>query len=86
MATHNASSVTHAVTGAICIGTALKIEGSVATEVGKSNGKPNEMIVIEHPSGVIEINIEMENKDGKINVKKAGSIRTVRKIMEGKVF
>jgi hypothetical protein len=76
----------HAVTGAICIGTALKIKGSVASEVGISKGTPVEMIVIEHPSGVIEVNIDMEIKDGVINVKKAGTVRTVRKIMKGVVY
>ena len=76
----------HAVTGAICIGTALKIKGSVASEVGVTNGQDKEMIVIEHPSGVIEVNIELEKKGDVINVKKVGTVRTVRKIMEGKVF
>jgi hypothetical protein len=76
----------HAVTGAICIGTALKLKGSVAADVGVSNGKLSEMIVIEHPSGVIEVNIEMEMKEGKANVKKVGTVRTVRKIMAGVVF
>ncbi len=76
----------HAVTGAICIGTALKIKGSVAAEVGKSNGLPSEMIVVEHPAGVIEVNIEIEQKGETINVKKAGTVRTVRKIMSGSVF
>jgi 4-oxalomesaconate tautomerase len=76
----------HAVTGAICIGTALKIKGSVASEVGVTNGKPIEMIVIEHPAGVIEVNIDMEIKGDVINVRKAGTVRTVRKIMEGAVF
>jgi 4-oxalomesaconate tautomerase len=76
----------HAVTGAICIGTALKIKGSVAAEVGTTNGQPTEMIVIEHPAGVIEVNIEIEQKGESINVKKAGTIRTVRKIMTGTVF
>jgi 4-oxalomesaconate tautomerase len=77
---------THAVTGAICIGTALKIKGSVAAEVGNTNGKSAEMIVIEHPAGVIEVNIEIEQKGETINVKKAGTVRTVRKIMSGTVF
>lgn len=76
----------HAVTGAICIGTALKIKGSVASEVGTTNGQPTEMIVIEHPVGVIEVNIEIEKKGDTINVKKAGTVRTVRKIMTGTVF
>lgn len=76
----------HAVTGAICIGTALKIKGSVAADVGKTNGLPSEMIVVEHPAGVIEVNIEIEQKGETINVKKAGTVRTVRKIMTGTVF
>lgn len=76
----------HAVTGAICIGTALKIKGSVAADVGVTNGEPIEIINIEHPSGVIEIRLEMEYINGKTNVKKAGTIRTVRKIMAGAAF
>lgn len=76
----------HAVTGAICIATALKLKGSVAADVGKTNGQPNEMVIIEHPSGVIEIKVEMETKDGNISVKKVGTVRTVRKIMAGVVF
>jgi 4-oxalomesaconate tautomerase len=76
----------HAVTGAICIGTALKIKGSVAHEVGVTDGKDREMIIIEHPSGVIEVSIEIEKKGETINVKKVGTVRTVRKIMEGQVF
>jgi 4-oxalomesaconate tautomerase len=77
----------HAVTGAICIGTAIKTPGTVAAEIGVSNGQPRELITIEHPSGVIEVSIEMETlPDGKTNVKKVGTLRTVRKIMEGFVF
>lgn len=76
----------HAVTGAICIATAIKIEGTIASEIGVTNSKPTEMIIIEHPSGVIEVNIELETVNGQINVKKAGMVRTVRKIMSGEVF
>jgi len=73
----------HAVTGAICISTALKIKGTVASTVGISNGKSKEMILIEHPSGIIEINIETEGEGKNLKVNRAGSVRTVRKIMEG---
>lgn len=76
----------HAVTGAICIGAALKLKGTVASEVGKENGKPRELVIIEHPSGIIEVNIEMINKNGDWFLEKAGTIRTVRKIMDGYVF
>ena len=75
-----------AVTGSIAVGTALKIKGTVAAEVGKENGQKRELIIIEHPSGVIEANIEMIEKNGKLELEKAGTIRTVRKIMEGWVY
>lgn len=75
-----------AVTGSIAVGTALKVKGTVAAEVGRENGQNRELILIEHPSGVIEANIEMTLKNGQLELEKAGSIRTVRKIMEGYVF
>lgn len=75
-----------AVTGSIAVGTALKVKGTVAAEVGKENGQNRELIIIEHPSGVIEANIEMKQKENGLLLEKAGTIRTVRKIMEGYVF
>ncbi|QIP17658.1 4-oxalomesaconate tautomerase [Spirosoma aureum] len=76
----------HAVTGAICIGTALKIKGTVASEVGRENGKPTELVVIEHPAGVIEVNIELDRQGDQIQVRKVGTMRTARKLMQGYVF
>jgi 4-oxalomesaconate tautomerase len=75
-----------AVTGSIAVGTAIKVKGTVANEVGHENGQNRELVIIEHPSGVIEANIEMILKNGQLELEKAGSIRTVRKIMEGWVF
>ncbi len=77
-----------AVTGSIAVGTALKVRGTVAAEVGKENGQNRELVIIEHPSGVIEANIEMklDPKGVGLILEKAGTIRTVRKIMEGWVF
>jgi 2-methylaconitate cis-trans-isomerase PrpF len=76
----------HAVTGAICVGTALKLKGTVASEVGQENGKLNEIVLIEHPAGIIEVNIEMEKKGDMLLLKKAGTLRTARKIMDGYVY
>lgn len=76
----------HAVTGAICVGTAVKIKGTVANEVGKDNGQQKEIVVIEHPSGVIEVNIEIDQTGEKVQLKKVGTMRTARKIMEGYVY
>ncbi len=75
-----------AVTGSIAVGTALKVKGTVAAEVGQENGQSRELVIIEHPSGIIESNIEMKIKNGQLELEKAGSIRTVRKIMEGYVY
>jgi 4-oxalomesaconate tautomerase len=76
----------HAVTGAICVGTALKLPGTVAREVGQTNGQPTELIVVEHPSGVIEVQLETEANGALLRLKKAGTVRTVRKIMDGNVY
>ena len=76
----------HAVTGAICVGTAVKIKGTVANEVGKENGQQKEIVMIEHPAGVIEVNIEIDQTGEKVQLKKAGTMRTARKIMEGYVY
>jgi 4-oxalomesaconate tautomerase len=76
----------HAVTGAICVGTALKLKGTVANEVGKENGQLREFVIIEHIAGVIEVNIEMKKTETGLQLDKAGTLRTVRKIMEGYVY
>jgi 4-oxalomesaconate tautomerase len=76
----------HAVTGAICVGTALKLKGTVAAEVGKENNQLREFVIIEHIAGVIEVNIEMKNTESGLVLDKAGTLRTVRKIMEGFVY
>ncbi len=76
----------HAVTGAICVGAALKLKGTVANEVGKENGQLREFVIIEHPAGVIEVNIEMKTTENGLLLDKAGTLRTVRKIMEGYVY
>ena len=76
----------HAVTGAICIAAALKIKGTVVSEIGKENGQLKEIVIVEHPAGVIEINVEMENTSTGVQLKKAGTLRTARKIMEGYVY
>ncbi len=76
----------HAVTGAICVGAALKLKGTVASEVGKENGQNREFVIIKHPAGVIEVNIEMKTTENGLLLDKAGTLRTVRKIMEGYVY
>ena len=64
------------------------VSGSMSTEgkISVLNDAVSEMIIVEHPSGVIEVKLEMEQKGDSLSLKKAGTIRTVRKIMEGFAF
>lgn len=77
---------THAVSGAVCIGTACKAEGTVAGKVAKVNKENFEKIIIEHPSGVIPVEIEVSGEGNNFTVVKAGTLRTARKLMDGYVY
>ena len=41
---------------------------------------------IEHPAGAIEVDLEVEDKGGVRNVKRAALVRTARRIFEGSVL
>jgi len=77
---------THAVSGAVCIGTACKAKGTVAADLANVNGEAFEKIILEHPCGVIPVNIEIEGEGDNFMVKIAGTLRTARKIMDGYVY
>lgn len=69
----------HAVTGALCVAVATKISGSIAQEFAADGP----LVIIEHPSGQIEIELQM-GADGA--VARAGVMRTARRILEGQVI
>ena len=76
---------THAVSGAVCIATAAKCEGTVASQIAKVNSESTERIEIEHPSGKIPIEIEVTAQEN-FDVVWAASFRTARKLMDGYVY
>jgi len=76
----------HAVSGAVCIGTACKAKGTIAAELANVNEKLQEKIILEHPSGFIPVMIEVSEEGPNFTVEKAGTLRTARKIMDGFVF
>ena len=76
----------HAVSGAVCIGTACKAKGTIAAELAKVNDEPKEKIILEHPSGFIPVMIQVSGEGKDFTVEKAGTLRTARKIMDGFVF
>lgn len=74
-----------AVTGSQCLASCALTPGTVAD--GLLN-RPNECpanVVLEHPSGTIEVLVDYDNRDG-FELKSAGLLRTARKLAEGRVF
>ncbi len=73
-----------AVTGAVCLGAAAKIEGTVVNEIFKKSQPSNPPDVrIGHPSGTIQVEIEMEQANGELKLSKGALARTARLLMDG---
>ena len=76
----------HAVSGAICVATCAVIEGTVADGLGQVSCQPKQTISIEHPSGIIDVVLEVRGHGAETDVVRAGTIRTCRRLFEGNVF
>ena len=84
----------HAVTGAICVACCVLFRGTVAGVIARPSSKrvvrpatdAVTTISIEHPSGAIEVRMQIEGDGADITVWRAGIVRTARKIMDGWVF
>jgi len=76
----------YAVTGAVCTGTAAKIPGTVVYDLLNDDAKTKNQIRIGHPSGKLEVEVEIEQKNGEIILHKAALARTARRLMDGKVY
>ena len=82
----NVCHAAHAVTGAICVSVATAIEGSVAHGLAQHDASLAQRCVIEHPSGRIEVALDLSRDGGDLVVNSAGVIRTTRKLFAGEVF
>ncbi|MBW6494200.1 MAG: 4-oxalomesaconate tautomerase [Burkholderiaceae bacterium] len=77
----------HAVTGAICVGACLLAPDTVAaTIVIPERSVQPTPIIIEHPSGRIEVAIACRGAGEDFEIECAGVLRTARKIMAGTLF
>ena len=43
-------------------------------------------IIIEHPSGKFDVQLCLENRDGHLQIERAGVLRTTRLLARGEVF
>jgi 4-oxalomesaconate tautomerase len=67
------------VLGAVSVATACLLEGTPAGEVAEVNSP---LVRMEHPSGMFEARVELEGGE----VRRAGIVRTARKLMDGTVY
>lgn len=81
----------HAVTGAVCVAACAAIGGSVAGEIVGSGAAvlgaaDSGAVRVEHRSGAIDVHLETAGSGAGLQVRRAGIVRTARKIMDGQVF
>lgn len=77
---------TYAVSGSICAASASALPGSTVNEVTTPDRRYPDLVQIEHPSGVIDVAMDVRVENGQLEVVSGGSIRTARRIMAGEVY
>ncbi|MCC8026939.1 MAG: 3-methylitaconate isomerase [Clostridium sp.] len=74
------------ITGTVATGAAARIEGSVVWDLLSREARESDVLRIGHPSGMLPIEAVAESKDGQADIKKLGTLRTARKILDGYVY
>jgi 2-methylaconitate cis-trans-isomerase PrpF len=76
----------HAVTGGICVAACALIDGTVGALLADRAAVHDDAMRIEHPSGHLDLRLELGGTASSPDVRSAGVIRTARKILDGQVF
>jgi 4-oxalomesaconate tautomerase len=75
------------VLGAVSVATACVVAGSVAARLARlASAARAQCLEIEHPTGYFGVEMDVEQVDGRLLVKRAALLRTARKLMRGEVF
>ncbi len=74
------------ITGTACTGAAVRIPGTVAWDMLSEAARRAPYVRIGHPGGVLPVEAIAEEKDGVVRLKKIGTYRTARRIMDGLVY
>jgi len=77
---------TMAVTGAQCVAACILTPGSVAHGMSKINDANPVTVVLEHPTGSIDVLVDYHSNAEGFKLVSAGLVRTARKLAEGTVF
>lgn len=74
------------VLGAVSLATACALEGSPAYEVAElPEGSPM-LLSVEHPSGEFSVSLDIAGAGAAVEVRRAGLLRTTRRLFEGQVL
>jgi 4-oxalomesaconate tautomerase len=72
------------VLGAVSVGTAIMVPGAVGHDLAVLDGGPR--LSIEHPSGALQVEVELDTSVTPPRVIRSGVVRTARKLFDGTVF
>jgi len=73
------------VLGAVSVGTAIMVPGAVGSDLARvTPGSPR--LVIEHPSGALIVEVELDSTTTPPTVIRSGVVRTARKLFDGTVY
>lgn len=77
---------TMAVTGAQCLAAAVLTPGTIAQGMADLPTETPAKILLEHPSGLIDVLVDYDVTDKGFKLRSAGLVRTARKLASGEVF
>jgi 4-oxalomesaconate tautomerase len=76
---------TYSVTGSMALATACLLPGTVANCLAKLQNASRQTIGIEHPSGLLEVEVFARQDGGTFELLEANLLRTCRKLFEGQI-
>lgn len=76
----------HPVTGGLCIATCAVMEGTVAEGLSRATKAAVQQIVIEHPSGILAVELAVDGFGPDLTFVSGGVLRTTRRLFEGHVL
>jgi len=73
------------VLGAVSVGTAIMLPGAVGSDLARTT-PGSHRLSIEHPSGALQVEVELDTTTTPPKVLRSGVVRTARKLFDGTVF
>jgi 4-oxalomesaconate tautomerase len=74
------------VLGAVSVGTAIMLPGAVGSDLAAAPQAGSHRLSIEHPSGALQVEVELDTTTMPPKVLRSGVVRTARKLFDGTVF